>query len=53
MLKLVGIGPGFVVMSRFLTGKRLNCLPALFFVFTFMTIRTGLGLVLVIEPISL
>jgi hypothetical protein len=43
MLGLLGIGSGFAVMFRFLTSKRLNRLPEVFFATTLMGIFTGFG----------
>lgn len=43
LISLVGIGSGLVVMSGFLTGKRLDGLTAIFLSSTVLTSVTGFG----------
>jgi len=43
LISLVGIGSGLVVISRFLTGKRLGGLTAVFLTTTVLTSVTGFG----------
>jgi hypothetical protein len=43
LISLIGIGSGLVVMSGFLTGKRLNGLTAIFLISTVLTSVTGFG----------
>lgn len=43
LISLVGIGSGLVVMSAFLTGKRLDGLTAIFLSSTVLTSVTGFG----------
>ncbi len=43
LISLVGIGSGLVVVFGFLTGKRLDCLSAIFLTTTVLTSISGFG----------
>jgi hypothetical protein len=43
LISLIGIGSGLVVMSGFLTGKRLDGLTAIFLITTVLTSVSGFG----------